>query len=118
VNLHEQKILAEIVPALSKLSRAFAILFGIVAAFWLILPWWQVFAGLADGIMPFFVCTIVAIFFGFVGVVLHFCHRYTRSGEHSLFTQILLWSFVSLAGLAGLAMAFRIVWTFFVPFVP
>jgi len=90
-------------------------LFWLVAAFWLVLPWWQIFAGMADGFMPFLLCTLIAFLFGIVGFALYFCYRHTRTGESGQIARILLWSFVSLAGIGGSAMAVRIIWVYFLP---
>ena len=97
-------------PTIAKLSRGFAVLFWVVAAFWFILPWWQVQAGMYDGPVAFIVCTLFAFIFAAVGFGLYFCYRRTRSGEISRLARILIWTFVCLAGLAGSAMALRIIW--------
>jgi hypothetical protein len=101
--------------ALGTLSRAFAVLAGLVAVCWFILPWWQVAAGMADGVMPFVVCTLFGFIFSSIGIGLYFCYRKTRSGEMGLLGKTMLWSFVTVSALIVSAMVLRIVWVF-VPF--
>ena len=98
--------------ALGKLSRAFGILAGLVAVCWFILPWWQVAAGMADGVMPFVVCTLFGFIFSSIGVGLYFCYRKARSGVIGRIGKAMLWSFVTVSALIVSAMALRIVWAF------
>ena len=99
-------------PLVAKFSRAFAVLFGIVALFWFILPFWQAAAGVYEGGEAIIVCWFFGGFFVVVGVGLFFCYRATRLGELGRVARAFVWSFVSLAGLIGSAMAFRIIWSF------
>jgi hypothetical protein len=97
-------------PLVAKLSRAFSVLFGIVALFWFILPFWQAVAGVYEGGDAIVVCWFFGGCFLVFGVALFFCYRATRSGEPGRVARALVWSFVSLAGLIGSAMALRIIW--------
>lgn len=99
-------------PVVAKLSRAFAVMFGIVALFWLSLPGWQAAAGMYEGGETIIVCWFIAGFFVVVGCALFFCYRVTRSGELGKVARAVAWSFVGLAGLIGAAMIFQIIWSF------
>jgi hypothetical protein len=101
--------------ALARLSLALGVLAGIVAIFWFILPWWQVAAGMADGFMPFVVCTVFGLIFSLIGAVLYFCYRKSRSGTIGQPVECILWSLVSISGLIVSMMALRIILAF-VPF--
>lgn len=84
-------------------------LFGLVALFWFILPFWQIFGGVFEGGEAFIGCWFFAGLFFTGGVALFFCYRVTRAGKLGDGARALIWGFVSLAGLIGSAMALRII---------
>jgi hypothetical protein len=97
-------------PVIAKISRVLMVLCGLVALFWFILPFWQIAAGMADGILPFIVCWMAAGFFFVLGVCLYFCYRLTRSREIGSVAHIALWGFVALSGALITGMALRILY--------
>jgi uncharacterized membrane protein len=97
-------------PTIAKLSRGVSLLFDIVALFWFILPFWQAAAGTYEGGEAIIVCWFFGGLFVVVGLALFFCYRITRTGEASRIARTVIWVFVTIAGLAGSAMALRIVW--------
>ena len=101
--------------ALAKSLGALAVLCALVALFWLILPFWQVAAGMADGFMPFLFCGFIGVVFGVIDVGLWFCFWRARSGEISSGVKTALWSFVAVSGAIISAMALRILYGIFVP---
>jgi hypothetical protein len=95
---------------LAHISRVFAVLFALLALFWLALPFLNVLGGTYEGGVMVITCVFFAALFSVVAAALYGCYRYARSDTRSPVLRGFVWAFVTLTGLGGSALAARIFW--------
>ena len=96
--------------ALAHISRILALLFTLLAVFWISLPFLNVLGRTYEGGAMLLTCFLFADLFGVIGVMLYGCYRYARLERGNPVIRGLLWCFVVATGLGASALAARIVW--------